>query len=44
MDEYYLITIKHFYMAGILFGAIGGKNKNRQNMRQRNTVSNSFTQ
>ena len=24
-----------------LFGAIGGKNKNRHNMRPRNTVSNS---
>ena len=44
MVKYYLITIKHLYMAGILFGAIGGKNKIHQNMRQRNTVSNSFTQ
>ena len=26
-----------------LFGAVGGKNKNRQNMRPRNTISNSDT-
>ena len=31
-------------MTGILFGAIGGKYKNRQNIRPQNRLSNLFTQ
>ena len=32
---------KHIFGGYFSFGAIGGKNKNRQNMRPRNKVSNS---
>ena len=33
-------TIKHLYLVDIFIGAIGDKNKNRQNMRLQNSVSN----
>ena len=40
-----LKTLTYMYkLAGILFGAIGGKIKNRQIMSSRNTVSNSAIQ
>ena len=36
-------TAKHLYLAVIFIGAFGGKYQHRQNMRARNTVSNSVT-
>ena len=35
--------VKHFFGRVFLFGAFGSKNKNRQHMRPRKQVSNSFT-
>ena len=33
-----LNTVKHLFLVGILYDVIGGINKNRQNMKSRNTV------
>ena len=44
MDAQLTRKAEHLYMAGILFSAIGGKYKNRQNIIPQNTVSNLFTQ
>ena len=38
-----MVTVKHVYLVAIFFGTFVGKNKNRQNMIPRNTVSNSVT-
>ena len=39
-----LTTVNPYILRVFLFGNIGGLSKNRQNMRPRNTVSNSVTQ